>query len=70
MFSALYLEIEAGQRARELQGALNRALWMSELKKERGESCRSRLARRLVSLGIRLDPQAASSADRMRLVGR
>jgi hypothetical protein len=70
MYSAQYLEYEAEQRTQELRGALNRALWMEELQKERSESCRSRLARRLVTLGIRLDPQAASSAARMQPVRR
>lgn len=70
MYSALYLEYEAGQRMQELRGALSHALGVAELQRERGESCRSRLARRLVTLGIRLDPQAASSAARMQPVRR
>jgi hypothetical protein len=69
MYCALYLEYEAGQRMQDLR-ALSRALGVAELQKGRSESRRSRLARRLVTLGLRLDPQAASSAARMRSVGR
>lgn len=69
MYSALYLEYEAGQRMQDLR-ALSRALGVAALQKGRSESRRSRLARRLVTLGLRLDPQATSSAARMRSVGR
>jgi len=62
MYSAVYLEYEVGQRAQELQRSLDRALRVAELPKERSASCRSRLARKLVTLGLRLDPQAASAA--------
>jgi len=67
---AEYLEYEAGQRTQELRRALGRALGAAELSKMRSGSCRSRLARRLVTLGIWLDPQAASSAAHTRSAGR
>jgi hypothetical protein len=70
MYSALFLEYEAGQRTQDLRRSLERALWMEALAKKRSEGCRSRLARKLVTLGLRIDPQAASSALHMEPVGR
>lgn len=70
MYSALYLEYEAGQRTQEMRRSLDRGRWMMELPKEHSESYRSRLARKLVILGLRLDPQAASSVAHMHPVSR
>lgn len=70
MYSAVYLEYEAGRRTQELQRSLDRALRVAEVPKEHSESCRSRLARRLVTLGLRLDPQAVSAASHVQPVGR
>lgn len=62
MYSPVFLEYEIGYRAQELRRPLDRALWAADLSKMRAERCRSRLARKLVTLGLRLDPQAASAA--------
>jgi hypothetical protein len=70
MYSALYFEYHMGQRQQELRRSLDRARWLAEQPKERSDSCRSRLARRLVTLGLHLDPQASAAPHRAHPVRR
>lgn len=70
MYSPTYVEYQVEQRTQELRESLDRALWVAQLSKKRSESHRSRLARKLVALGLRLDPQAASAALHMQPADR
>jgi hypothetical protein len=69
----LYLEYASRERMRDVARETQSACLKARLQPSRPRGLRRRLARRLVSLGLRLDPQAAgslASGGRARLVSR
>ena len=69
----LYLEYAGRERMRELAQATERVRFRARVQPSRPGGLRRSLARRLVSLGLHLDPQAASPAipnSRPRLASR
>lgn len=57
--SPVYLEYAGRERMKELAQAVDRDRVRARLQPSRPGGLRRRLARRLVSLGLHLDPQAA-----------
>jgi hypothetical protein len=60
--SPLYLEYASRERIREVARETESACLKARLQPSRPCGLRRRLARRLVSLGLRLDPHAAGSS--------